>query len=276
VNTEGLHTVVKLDERKILRVKYVPATFYHETNNKGKKYVTNVCAKAAWKALLDDGKVVPLLEDVVTDSFSAKFVDECKKLGKTKFVDIPVGSCKSSLMKLMPNLRCEDAPPVKFMQGEVDSCVFSSLASAFGSTAIPPLVQLANILYVKSKRLCEKPNVLGEAKGIVCKQCPWLQSKKLRRTFNWENDMNDYMFVLGRIKDSTGACQHAVTIFRNWIYDSNEPFAFPLSQESLDFCTWDIKDGEILATSTFVCFSDGWIFQEPKEKKKKYLDKCAH
>ena len=87
--------------------------------------------------------------------------------------------------------------------------------------------------------------------------------------------MNDYMFVVGVIKDSTNSCQHAVTIFRNWIYDSNEPFALPLSQESLDCCTWDIKDGVIRDHSTFVCFSDGWIFKEPEEKKKKVLDMCA-
>ena len=45
--------------------------------------------------------------------------------------------------------------------------------------------------------------------------------------------MNDYMFVVGVIQDSTNSCQHAVTIFYNWIYDSNEPFALPLSQEVL-------------------------------------------
>jgi hypothetical protein len=88
--------------------------------------------------------------------------------------------------------------------------------------------------------------------------------------------MNDYMFVVGVIKDSTNSCQHAVTIFCNWIYDSNEPFALPLSQESLDCCTcWDVKDGVIRGHSFFVSFSDGWIFKEPEEKKKKLLDKCA-
>ena len=87
--------------------------------------------------------------------------------------------------------------------------------------------------------------------------------------------MNDYMFVVGVIKDSTNSCQHAVTIFRNWIYDSNEPFALPLTQESLDCCTWDVQDGVIREQSSFVSFSDGWIFKEPEEKRKKVLDMCA-
>jgi hypothetical protein len=75
---------------------------------------------------------------------------------------------------------------------------------------------------------------------------------------------------------NTYSCQHAITIFRNWIYDSNEPFALPLSKESLDCCTWEIKDGEIKNASLFVCFIDGWIFQERETKKKKILDMCAN
>jgi hypothetical protein len=62
------------------------------------------------------------------------------------------------------------------------------------------------------------------------------------------------MFFVGVIKDNTNSCQHAITIFRNWIYDSNEPFALPLIKESLDCCTWEIKDGEIKNASLFVCF----------------------
>jgi hypothetical protein len=277
VDADGTHTVLRIDQRKITRVKYIPPTFYHKTDKCGNNHVTTeVCAKGFWKGMLEDGTAVPLLEEVVTGNFGAKFVDECKKLGHTKFVDIPVGSCKSSLMKLFPKLRCEEAPPVMFMQGEVNSCVFSSLASAFGNTAIPDLVRVAKILQDKSKRLCERPNCLHLTKDIVTEHVKWLQPKRLPKSFNWENDMNDYMFVVGKIKDSTDSCQHAVTIFRNWIYDSNEPFALPLSQESLDCCTWDIKDGVIVAESSFVSFSDGWIFKEPEEKKKKVLDKCAH
>jgi hypothetical protein len=97
----------------------------------------------------------------------------------------------------------------------------------------------------------------------------WLQAKRLKKSFNWEKDMNYYMLVVGVIKDSTNCCQHAVTIFRNWIYDSNEPFALPLSKQSLDCCTWDIKDGAIDHASLFVSFTNGVIFKELEMKKKK-------
>ena len=46
-------------------------------------------------------------------------------------------------------------------------------------------------------------------------------------------DIRDDMIVVGVIKDSEGSCQHAVTIFRKWIFDSNEEIAFPLCKKSL-------------------------------------------
>jgi hypothetical protein len=90
--------------------------------------------------------------------------------------------------------------------------------------------------------------------------------------FFWDNHINNYMFIVGVIQDSTNSCQHAITIYCNWIYDSNEPYALPLSKESLDCCTWEIKDGVIHQASLFVRFCDGWIFQENPGKTKKILD----
>jgi hypothetical protein len=161
------------------------------------------------------------------------------------------------------------------MQGQIDTCVSSSLASAFYHTGIRDLVRVANILHDKSNRLAGVAHCLNKAKTILTDNVKWLQPQRLPKSFDWGVDMNDYMFVVGVIKDSTNSCQHAVTIFRNWIYDSNEPFALPLSQESLDCCTWDIKDGVIHEYSSFVSFSDGWIFKESEKKRKKVLDLCA-
>jgi hypothetical protein len=277
VNEDGRPIFLKLDQRKIHRVKYCPDKYFHKTNDQGKDEMTDeVYRKGSWSGLLEDGKtVMPVPEDLVTAQFGSRFVEECKRLGQRKFVPIPVGSCRSSLMTVFPQLRCAKAPPVKFMQGQIDSCVFSSLASAFHQTAIPDLVRVAIILQDKLNRLAGGTHCLNKAKRIVKENVKWLQPKRLPKEFDWGTDMNDYMFVLGVIKDSTNSCQHAVTIFRNWIYDSNEPFALPLSQESLDCCTWEVKDGVICDHSSFLGFSDGWIFKEPAEKKNKLLDRCA-
>jgi hypothetical protein len=276
VDEDGMLVMIKVDQRKIIRVKYHPPKYVHKTDGRGKDHVTNeVRAKGFWKGLLHDGQVLPIAEEAVTGQFGRQFMEECKGLGARKFVSIPVGSCRSSVMQIFPQLRCEKAPPVKFMQGQMDRCVFNSLASAFHHTAIPDLVIVADILQSKANRQFGGTKAINTVMHIVADNVKWLQPKRLPKTFNWENDINDYMFVLGVIKDSTNSCQHAITIFRNWIYDSNEPYALPLSKESLDCCTWAIRDGAIDNASLFVRFCEGWIFKEQETKKKKVLDMCA-
>jgi hypothetical protein len=177
-------------------------------------------------------------------------------------------------MKIFPALRCNNAPAVRYTQGDIDSCVFSLLASAFHQTGIPDLVKVAKFLQDKSNSYSGGIDCLNAAMHIVQDNVKWLQPIWIQKSFHWENDIDKYMFVVGVMKDSTGSCQHAVTIFREWIYDSNEPFALPLSKESLDCCTWSIKDGVVKEASTFVSFVKGWIFKE-REKKKEKLDLCA-
>jgi len=271
---EGVVAKFPVDNRKIVRVKYVPATYVHSQDERNKKeIVTNeLHSKACFKGMLEDGCVVTLPEELVTEFFGTNFVNECKTLGNKKFVRIPPGSCRSSVMTLFPQLRCENAPPVKFMQGGRNTCVFSSLASAFHHTAIPDLVMVAKLLQENLHTFSGSTECLAIGKQIVEENVKWLQPKRIPKFFNWEVDINHYMFVVGVIEDSTKCCQHAVTIFRDWIYDSNEPFALPLNKESLDCCTWDIKDGVVHEASFFSRFCDGWIFQEPEEKRKKVLD----
>jgi hypothetical protein len=276
---DGTFAKVKVDDRTIMRVKYYPPKYFHETDKDGsnERVTDEIYAEGVWKARLEDGTVTSISEAFVMEQFGKRFVKECKTLGNQKFVSIPVGSCRSSAMSIFPGLRHEKAPPVHFMQGDIDRCVFSSLASAFNHTGIPDLVRVASILQKKSNRLCGGAKCLKDAKQIVTENVKWLQPKRMPKKFEWQNDMNsEYMFFVGVMKDSSGSCQHAVTIFRKWIYDSNEPFALPLSKESLDICTWRINDGMVEEASMFVCFVDGWIFQEIDSKKKKKLDVCAY
>ena len=126
---KGVVARVPVDNRKIIRVKYQPATYVHSQDKNLKDFVTDeVHSKACWKGELEDGCIVTLLEKLVTDFFGKKFVDECKRLGNKKFVPIPVGSCRSSVMTLFPKLRCDNAPPVKFMQGQSNTCQLAGIS----------------------------------------------------------------------------------------------------------------------------------------------------
>jgi hypothetical protein len=275
VDKDGKLATFKLDDRSIVRVKYVPPTFVHRYDEKSgcdRGVTDKVHTKGCWKGLLQDKTVVDLPEKEVEKQFGSPFLMECKRLGNRKFVPIPVGSCQSSVLELFPYLRCEKAPCIKYMQGQIDSCVLSSLASALDHTSIPDLVRVASILHQKSNIQSGGTKCLHTAKDIVVQNVKWLQPKRLPYNFKWEKDMNDYMFVVRVIHDSTNCQQHAVTIFRKWIFDSNEPFALPLCKASLDCCSFDIRDGKVHGTSSFVRFSDGWIFQELETKKKKVLD----
>jgi hypothetical protein len=228
-----------------------------------------------WKGQLEDGTVIDLNEGVLSQ-FGDRFLEECKTLGLRKFVPILVGSCRSSVINIVPGLKSSNAPRVKFMQGDVDSCVFSSLASAFHQMGIRDLVKMAHVLCDKSRMFSVGCHCLQAAKAIVMRNVPWLQPQRIAvQSFDWETDINKYMFFVGVMMDSTGSSQHAVTIFREWVYDSNEPFALPLCKESLDCCTWTVKEGAVQEASLFVRFVDGWIFKEQEAKKKKKLDKCA-
>jgi hypothetical protein len=220
---------------------------------------------------MEDKGVCTLTEETVAEYLGNDFVAQCIRLGARKFVPIPVGSCGFSLIMMYPHLRCENAPTVNFEQGVNHTCVLSSLASAFHHTGIPELVRAAKMLHDQTKKVSKgtKGDLLV-AKQIVEENILWLQPKRIPKDFDWENDISDYMFVLGVIQDSTYCCQHAVTLFRNWIFDSNEPYALPLSRESLDCCTWEVKDGIVDDSSSFVRFCDGWIFEEQETKTKKY------
>jgi hypothetical protein len=93
-------------------------------------------------------------------------------------------------MKICPGLRCDNAPPAKFMQGENDSCVFSSLALAFHQTSIPDSLLAANCLQRKSHGLTGGTNCLRAAMEIVDDKVKWLQPKRMKKTFQWETDIN--------------------------------------------------------------------------------------
>jgi hypothetical protein len=104
LNQDGVFARVNLDQRNICRVEYCPEKYVHVTDDKGIEYVTSeVCVKAVWKGLLDYGTITNLNEGVVSQ-YGKQFVNECKTLASQKCVNIPVGSCRSLVMKICPGL----------------------------------------------------------------------------------------------------------------------------------------------------------------------------
>ena len=109
---------------------------------------------------------VRLIEDYVERQFGNKFKEECQMLGSNKFLPIPIGSCKSSVIKMFPELNSEHALAMQYRQ-EGNSCVLTSLASAFHSTGIEELQAIAYILHTKTKQLSGSMGTIINAKNIV-------------------------------------------------------------------------------------------------------------
>ena len=126
-------------------------------------------------------KEVKLAEDYVERQCGNKFKEECKSLGRNRYLQILIGSCKSSLMKIFPELNCENAPAMWYRQEE-NSCVMSFLASAFHSTRIEELKVIAHILHTRTKQLAGRMGAMSEAKNIVVQKAVWLQPKKVTPT----------------------------------------------------------------------------------------------
>ena len=139
-------------------------------------------------------------------------------LGRNKFLPIPIRSCKSSIRKMFPELKCQNAPAIEYRQ-EGNSCVLSSLASAFHSTGIEELQAIALILHTKTKQLSDSMGTIIEAKNIVEQHARWLQPKKVPCSFDCLKDMNNYIFLLCMLKASGNSSQHTVTIFRKWVFE---------------------------------------------------------
>ena len=80
----------RMDPQKVARVKFCP------TNINGKQWIGMLEGKS---------KEVKLIEEDVERQFGFKFKEECKIAGRNSFLKIPIGSCKSSLIKMFPELK---------------------------------------------------------------------------------------------------------------------------------------------------------------------------
>ena len=279
IDTYGFHLLTKLMDRRI-NDEFLKYPLTNERKLSMLRFDGDIIERVKycstidkWKGRQKSGKVVLLQDGYIKENFGKRFVEECVQLGDNKFVPVPVGTVRKSVMSLFPNLRCEGAPEIKYQQGNKDNCVFCSFGSALYCTKIPTLVTTANILVQISNKFGGGVQSLSKARAIIQEHARWIQVKRLKNTFDWEKDITRNMFVVGVLKDSRNSQQHAITIFRNWIFDSNEPFALPLTKTNLDICTWEVKDDNTINDSYFVSFCRGYIFYEDEDKKNKILER---
>ena len=260
LTTNGNLGNLVVDTKKIWKVRFFPKgerTLVHETVENDA--ITEEIPER-WQGKLQDGTIVPVREEDVLQQFGPPFVNEIKTLGNQKYVPVPVGATRLSVLEVLPQLKDPCAPVVKYQQGGQATCVFSSFASALHSSGLLQLQHLANRLHQKSRKNYGGIAPLQSVRAMVESDVRWLQPKRTRKTFDWRTGIGPYDFFVGVIRDTCGSVQHAVSIHDGWIFDSNEPFALRLNQESLDYCTWEVCDGAVKQKSKFVSFHEGLLF----------------
>ena len=196
MDAQGTLAMIKINEDKVVQLKYVPEIYKHAIDKEGNlKKTKKIKIEAMWNAKLESGQVAIVNEDFVSNNFGEKFIEECKRLGDKCYVPIPVRSSQSSVISFVPNLHCAEAPRVQYQQGDQDTCVFSPLASALYYTGISSLKDLANVLHQKLTKLSGGINSLVLVKEIVQKRASWLMCKKVLLRFNWEKDLDENMIL---------------------------------------------------------------------------------
>ena len=172
---EGGNGSFIVNDRKIVRV------HYNEDLN-------------IWVGLLEDGVTFEeLKQSDVEQQLGEQFVHECKYLGSSKFVPVPVGSIHQSIMELVPEMRVDGAPAVKFMQRDKNTCVFSSFASALHSTGNANLQKLAQRLHAAGTQHEGEGcvNSLKHVQVLVQQHCKWLQLVRMRSYFDWQESIGE-------------------------------------------------------------------------------------
>ena len=189
-----------------------------------------------------------LLKEWVESAFAAPLRNECKavasgQIGKRnpkKFVFVPAGDTHDTGEDPPPTTEVLTHTSVNYLQGEQDTCLRDSLASALAAMGF----------VVEAQMVADDAGLVGctlelvqRAQSVI--QRTFAQSnlvfKKLQNHASAVKDIadleSDWPIVL--ILQTSDGCHgsHAVTTWNGMIFDSNWPHPLRWSQSSLDWCS---------------------------------------
>jgi hypothetical protein len=133
-----------------------------------------------------------------------------------------------------------ERPRVKFKQGTLNTCLFSSVASALEYCGRSRTARMVQDQALKSSRLLTNEAMIELLTKTInrheqqhgCSVSTRHYSKGMFDPFSTSSRFP----TLAIIKATDGQSDHAITIVDNWIFDGNEDHALPLSMESLHIC----------------------------------------
>ena len=225
---------VPQEEQQYTKLKYVPPS---EGERQG-----------VWLGMTAGGVV----DEVYRKGFKAKYQQLCKDK-PDKWVKLPPGDARETTDSvggvadgcLLPaadrvtprvaGSSVRGAPTVAHQQGRMDSCVFSSAASALASVG-ETTAALAVVEHIpESIKDGDPMSLLHDVlKSNKVKTVEVVRRFK-RGRFDPLNEESPYPTTV-QLLGEDGGVGHAVTIVGGWIFDATLPHALPLSRASLDEC----------------------------------------
>jgi hypothetical protein len=217
----------------------------HEINNFQVAKVRFNSKTKSFEGLIQDpmtdrtGVVEQLEDDWVRKNLDDDFlVDlETRAEKSSRFIRVPVGK-SMPLTKIPENLTTEDAPYLYFCQGDKNTCITDSLASA--------LVYQQNLIWAKrihdlgieflGRTSQNSQPLIVEVVNTLRKNREY-QPKKIDHKTPIDELIrpSNYLRTIV-LKSSDGQSNHAVSLIEQWVFDSNIPVALKLCKDSLDFC----------------------------------------
>jgi hypothetical protein len=267
-------TTAYLDMRPIWKVNYYPertvvesvvetATQARERGHKSadglyKKKVKTRTAPEKWKVMYQDRSMEVKSRKFLVERFGKTYLNLVKAgASKKGFFPVPPGSAKDKGANLIPVPTPRAAAvKVKYPQKQLNTCVFSSFASALNHAGFVEHAARVNLAGID--RFFKSPKPMQDLCQFVRGElCLGLHITK----FGHSTTVGDLAaatsdnIVLVLLCGSDQRSDHVVAIYNDLIFDSNVEMAMPFCRENLDYCCTD-STGE----PSFSYFVKGYTF----------------
>jgi hypothetical protein len=241
VQVEPKETTFRIHRWEVMRVRHWPEgrTLRNRYNDNGGRIYPNerVTFPEKFMGMLAHEITVDLEESYVTKTFGKEFVLALRALtSKGRYVDIPVGSAKMSMLDKFPGLRLKAEPTMKYQQGQQETCLYSSFASVLYYIGYK---DSANVIQQKAVGATEGGGVnsLKTLSNLVrqLSEIKFMRTQKIKPGIDWKIDLGRDKVLSAVLRSENGGVNHGVTIFGGYVFESNEEQALPLCTESLDY-----------------------------------------
>jgi hypothetical protein len=189
-----------------------------------------------------------LTQEWVESAFSVAFLNECRSIANSgttrrnakKYLYIPAGDSRNVDDDPPPNDELLAGVGVHFQQGDLDSCLRHSMASALHTMgfaeeakalALESSISGSTVLLVERAAQCVRK--LFKRSNLVLKKVFATASSVAQVA---QEDSSWPMVLIIQTSDGVYG-SHAITTWKGMIFDSTSPHALQWSQRSLDWCS---------------------------------------